>query len=218
METLRFPKQRNSTPFPTLQSLLLLFLFLLPTFTISEALPPCDSDSGPVKPTTPLLNFLERVQESALRTFGEPKFDPKLYVDLSLKYNLSNSEKGFAELVRSANGSVSVKGLRKFIEEYFEGAGSDMVYAKPEDFVPEPKGFLPKVRNQEVRSWALKVHSLWKNLSRRVSKEVAKRPELHTLIPLPDPGIIPGSRFREVYYWDSYWVIRLVFILLIHII
>ncbi len=27
-----------------------------------------------------------------------------------------------------------------------------------------------------------------------------------TLIPLPNPYIIPGGRFREVYYWDSYFI------------
>ncbi len=26
-----------------------------------------------------------------------------------------------------------------------------------------------------------------------------------TLIPLPYPYIVPGGRFREIYYWDSYF-------------
>lgn len=94
--------------------------------------------------------------------------------------------------------------------EYMRGAGEDMVEIVPEDYVPEPAGFMPAVESPEVRAWALEVHSLWKNLSRKVSKRVEDRPELHTLLSLPNPVMIPGSRFREVYYWDSYWVIRLV--------
>lgn len=94
------------------------------------------------------------------------------------------------------------------MNRYLGGAGTDLVPADPEDFVPEPEGFLPKVENEEVRAWALEVHSLWKNLSRKVSDEVKGRPGLHTLLPLPGRVVIPGSRFREVYYWDSYWVIR----------
>lgn len=39
--------------------------------------------------------------------------------------------------------------------------------------------------------------------------DVLKRPPtMHTgstLIPLPHPYIVPGGRFREVYYWDSYF-------------
>ncbi|KAH9775001.1 Trehalase [Citrus sinensis] len=81
------------------------------------------------------------------------------------------------------------------------------MYAEPPDFVPEPDGFLPKVKNPQVRAWALEVHALWKNLSRRVSGSVLNRPKFHTLLPLPRPFVIPGSRFTEVYYWDSYWVI-----------
>jgi alpha,alpha-trehalase len=173
---------------------------------VAESLSSCSSNStGPVIPTTPLVSFLERVQETAL---GPSQFDPKLYVDLSLKFELSKTQEAFDKLPKSGNGSVSVKELNGFVEEYFTGAGDDMVHAEPVDFVPAPEGFLPKVKSKEVRAWALEVHALWKNLSRKVSDEVVKRPEFHTLLPLPKPVIIPGSRFREVYYWDSYWVIR----------
>lgn len=174
---------------------------------LSKSLLAC-MDIGPVVPTIPLISFLERIQETALTTFGEKDFDPKLYVDLSLKSDLSTTEKAFDRLPRTENGTVLVKDLVEFITIYFEDAGKDVVYYDPPDFVPEPDGFLPKVENLEVRAWALEVHSLWKNLSRKVSDEVHTHPELHTFLPLPAPMIVPGSRFREVYYWDSYWVIR----------
>ena len=169
------------------------------------------SQCSPVKPTTPLVTFLERLQETAFKTYyGSSNIDPKLYVDLPLKFNLSETEEAFKKLPRSENGTVEVKVLERFMGEYMRGAGEDLVEVVPEDYVPEPAGFLPEVENPEVRAWALEVHSLWKNLSREVSKRVRDRPELHTLLPLPNPVMIPGSRFREVYYWDSYWVIRLV--------
>lgn len=169
---------------------------------------------GSVVPTTPLVTFLEHVQETAQSTFVDRHFDPKRYVDLSLKYNLSTTEKAFDELPRTENGTVSVKDLEDFLTMYFLDAGNDTVYYDPPDFLPKPDGFLPRVENPEVRAWALEVHSLWKNLSTKVSDEVRKQPELHTLLPLPAPGVVPGSRFREVYYWDSYWVIRLVLVTL----
>lgn len=166
-------------------------------------------DSGPVTSTIPLISFLEEVQETALNTFGPKNFDPKLYIDFSLKSNLSITQQAFAKLSRTQNGgAVSAAELQRFIQEYFDGAGDDLIYAQPADFVAEPHGFLPKVKNPEVRAWALQVHALWKNLSRKVSPKVKEHPELHTLLPLPESCVIPGSRFREVYYWDSYWVIR----------
>ncbi|CAL2260699.1 unnamed protein product [Prunus armeniaca] len=201
-----FPSHSHSS-FSLFSSLLLSLLLPTMTFT-TKASSACTSEPGPVKPTIPLVAFFDRLQETALATFGKTNFDPKFYVDLSLKFELSKTQTAFDQLPKSANGSASVKDLKEFIAEYFEDAGEDMVLAEPEDFVPEPEGFLPKVKNPEVRAWALEVHLLWKNLSRKVSDGVHKRPEFHTLLPLPQQCVIPGSRFREVYYWDSYWVIR----------
>ncbi|MEL7117972.1 MAG: alpha,alpha-trehalase TreF [Bacteroidota bacterium] len=45
------------------------------------------------------------------------------------------------------------------------------------------------------------VESLWPVLTRPADKVV----EGSTLIPLPYEYIVPGGRFREVYYWDSYF-------------
>tara|TARA_R110000868_G_scaffold158589_4_gene386839 strand:- start:44092 stop:45687 length:1596 start_codon:yes stop_codon:yes gene_type:complete len=45
------------------------------------------------------------------------------------------------------------------------------------------------------------VTALWPVLKR----ESDKIHEGSTLIPLPKPYIVPGGRFREVYYWDSYF-------------
>ncbi len=47
----------------------------------------------------------------------------------------------------------------------------------------------------------LHINNLWSYLSRYpdVSKDKS------TLIPLKHPYIVPGGRFREIYYWDSYF-------------
>ncbi|WMV44096.1 hypothetical protein MTR67_037481 [Solanum verrucosum] len=164
-------------------------------------------DKGPVIPTTPLVIFLEKVQEAALQTYGHKGFDAKLFVDMSLRENLSETVEAFNKLPRIVNGSISKSDLDGFIGSYLSSPDKDLVYVEPMDFVAEPEGFLPKVKNSEVRAWALEVHSLWKNLSRKVADHVLEKPELYTLLPLKNPVIIPGSRFKEVYYWDSYWVI-----------
>lgn len=193
-----------------------LYLSLSLTLLTVTGSPPQQQHMETVKPSTPLVSFLELLQETAFTTFGNQSnnFDPKTYVDLPLKFPLHVIDHAFQNLPRTPNGSVPVDDLKRFIESHFEGAGDDLVYLDPEDFVPEPEGFLPKVKNPEVRAWALRVHSLWRNLSRKVSSAVTTHRELHTLLPLPGSVVIPGSRFREVYYWDSYWVIRFFFSLL----
>jgi alpha,alpha-trehalase len=45
------------------------------------------------------------------------------------------------------------------------------------------------------------IKNLWNVLKRTPDKVV----EGSSLLPLPNPYIVPGGRFREVYYWDSYF-------------
>lgn len=42
----------------------------------------------------------------------------------------------------------------------------------------------------------------------QVNESVLTQPQLHSLLPLPGITAVPGDRFRELYYWDSYWVIK----------
>lgn len=63
---------------------------------------------------------------------------------------------------------------------------------------------LPKVHSSDYKSDPTKsatqhVHALWNVLTRNPDKEAG------SLIPLPHPYIVPGGRFREIYYWDSYF-------------
>ncbi|WP_242922899.1 alpha,alpha-trehalase TreF [Pontibacter liquoris] len=43
------------------------------------------------------------------------------------------------------------------------------------------------------------IKALWPVLTRRPGGEAG------SLIPLPDAYVVPGGRFREIYYWDSYF-------------
>jgi len=49
------------------------------------------------------------------------------------------------------------------------------------------------------------IQNLWNVLKRDTLSNVNK---YSTLIPIPKPYIIPGGRFREIYYWDSYFTMH----------
>uniref|UniRef100_A0A7I4FFM8 Trehalase n=1 Tax=Physcomitrium patens TaxID=3218 RepID=A0A7I4FFM8_PHYPA len=157
-----------------------------------------------------LLCFLMDLQAAAMGSFGGgPEFDPKLYVDLPLTTSLEETEAAFGSLPRCpTSGSVEKDTLKAFLKVYFSEAGSDLIPYTPVDHLDNPPDFLPGVRNADARDWGLKVHSLWPSLTRLVSPAVEREPDQHTLLPLKYPFLVPGERFREVYYWDSYWVIR----------
>ena len=46
------------------------------------------------------------------------------------------------------------------------------------------------------------IKKLWPMLFRQADDRAASR---SSLIPLPEPYVVPGGRFREIYYWDSYF-------------
>uniref|UniRef100_A0A8C9YIA9 Trehalase n=1 Tax=Sander lucioperca TaxID=283035 RepID=A0A8C9YIA9_SANLU len=136
--------------------------------------------------------------------------DEKYFVDMKLREtpgksmflstfrNLSNA---------SPNSTVPPSKLQEFLSTYFEKPGSEFEPWTPPDWHDEPK-FLEGIVDRELRNWAGKIHNLWKSLGRKMVSGVKDHPELYSQIYSPHPVVVPGGRFRELYYWDSYWVIN----------
>jgi alpha,alpha-trehalase len=73
-----------------------------------------------------------------------------------------------------------------------------------EAFVEEnfdlPKQYASGFHSDTARSAIEHINALWPVLTRQPDADDAG-----TLIPLPHPYIVPGGRFGEIYYWDSYF-------------
>lgn len=107
--------------------------------------------------------------------------DSKTFVDAIPKQKPSAiMQQYFAEKDRSGFD------LKVFVEQHFE--------------LPAP---LPvtNVKNENDMLQHLKEH--WVNLLRNPQKTN----DYSTLVQLPHPYIVPGGRFREMFYWDSYFTI-----------
>jgi alpha,alpha-trehalase len=48
------------------------------------------------------------------------------------------------------------------------------------------------------------IRALWPVLTRQADSA----DPLSSLLPLPNPYVVPGGRFREIYYWDSYFTMQ----------
>jgi alpha,alpha-trehalase len=57
------------------------------------------------------------------------------------------------------------------------------------------------VRSETTQTMEAHIRALWPVLTRRADTADARS----SLIPLPHAYVVPGGRFREVYYWDSYF-------------
>ncbi len=75
--------------------------------------------------------------------------------------------------------------LKNFLDSHF-------------DFPEAPTSTFISDTNQTVSEH---IHHLWPLLIRNADTNI----EGSSLIPLPYPYIVPGGRFNEIYYWDSYF-------------
>ncbi|CAD6186271.1 unnamed protein product [Caenorhabditis auriculariae] len=142
--------------------------------------------------------ILETVQNS----FMFP--DSKHFVDMSLKYDPVTTLRHFDELGDKVNDIVV---LREFVTSHFDPPGSELMEWYPTDWVDFPSNFL-NIHDYHHRRWALHLHRIWRDLCRRVKDEVRKHQDRYSLLYVPHPFIIPGGRFREFYYWDSFWILK----------
>src|SRR5205814_2373721 len=89
-----------------------------------------------------------------------------------------------ADRYASARGLAGFS-LQRFVEQNFE--------------LPRPVG--EGFHADPARTMEDHIRALWPVLTRRPDTADARS----SLIPLPQPYVVPGGRFREVYYWDSYF-------------
>lgn len=171
-------------------------------------------------------SLLEAVQKAALFN------DCKTFVDMPLKQDAGNQFRYcniyiyiyfFLETILLAwnmllkgveNGQIDPSVLRAFVQEYFEQPGGELEDYQPTDFNAGGEQFA-NIVDPNFRSWAMELHRKWPTLyvlklfnyfifrCRRVSPKVILEPNRYSLIALPKPFVVPGGRFREMYYWDS---------------
>jgi len=133
--------------------------------------------------------------------------DSKYFVDMPLLSDPKDVLAAFRGLQRLENGTVPASDLQRFITEKFGPAGTDLEEIHPPDWNDSP-AFLRDATDGALRDWASDVHALWKGLVRRPVRDVLDHPQRHTLLWTPHPFVVAGGRFRESYYWDSYWIVQ----------
>ncbi len=104
--------------------------------------------------------------------------DGKTFVDCTPRSELSFIHQGYEE-----QKSVPGFNLSAFINENFI----------------LPKSYSAQFVSDKNRPIVEHIEMLWNELTRQPEEGN------NSLIPLPHPYIVPGGRFREIFYWDSYF-------------
>jgi len=174
---------------------ILSFLNLLVLSRAREVIPPCSSY---IYCYGPLLD----AAQSAF-VFN----DSKSFVDMKMKKQPDRIYDDFLHLLFEANSQLSDENITSFVKTNFENPGKEFEIWYPDDWKENPK-FLNYISDKNLRLWSKTLHSKWKDLGRKIKDDVLLNSELYSIIYVPNAVIVPGGRFREYYYWDTYWVVR----------
>lgn len=154
--------------------------------------------------------------DKLLRTFQLASWntdpDSKTFVDRPLRVDPDKVLKRFKKLDKNISEATAKKFL---VDNFYPSPNDDDQIAPyiPPDFTDEPPSFAAIFPTEHpIRDFSTFIKNRWKMLCRKFKTADAEHVFAHnprsSLIPLPYPFIIPGGRFREVYYWDSLWIVH----------
>eukprot|EP01138_Halocafeteria_seosinensis_P013871 gb/GECG01014164.1/.p1 GENE.gb/GECG01014164.1/~~gb/GECG01014164.1/.p1 ORF type:complete len:689 (+),score=57.66 gb/GECG01014164.1/:1-2067(+) len=133
--------------------------------------------------------------------------DSKTFVDMPMRDEpeaiLQRFHKVFPNEEAAQN---SPHQLKHFVNQHFANVSGSLTPAIPPDFVSFPT-IAEDQTNETLRNWTVSINRIWLTLSRKPSSLVDIFPQRFSLLNSKHPLIIPGDRFRESYYWDTYWII-----------
>ncbi|KAF5270983.1 hypothetical protein FQA39_LY18856 [Lamprigera yunnana] len=132
--------------------------------------------------------------------------DSKTFVDLKMKQSQNQTLQDFENLKAETNNKPTKAQIEQFVWDHFE-KGNELENHNLTDFNPNP-AFINKISNETVKEFTQNLLNIWPQLARKVKDEVHSNVDRYSLIPIPNAFIVPGGRFLEYYYWDSYWIIE----------
>nr|XP_022907571.1 trehalase-like [Onthophagus taurus] len=132
--------------------------------------------------------------------------DSKTFVDMKMKKTVFETVGAFHSLMYQYEDEPSREVLESFVRDHFEYE-NELEDWFPPDFNPEPR-FLTRIPDPEVRSFAKRLVWLWPKLGRKLKNDIYRNTDKYSMVPLSNGLIVPGGRFHEIYYWDTYWIVN----------
>ncbi|KKY16058.1 putative glycoside hydrolase family 37 protein [Diplodia seriata] len=139
-----------------------------------------------------------------------PFSDSKTFVDLPTIRPLDEVLAAFANLSSSNQPVTNNSALQTFLTTYFGTAGSELEAVPPDELTVNAT-FLSAVADADVRDFVAKVVDIWPDLTRRYAgggDNSSCSGCVDSFTPLNRTFVVAGGRFREPYYWDSFWILE----------
>ncbi|CAG4962138.1 unnamed protein product [Colias eurytheme] len=133
--------------------------------------------------------------------------DSKTFVDMKMKLSPNITMEHFHQMMNRTGSRPTKADILEFVNQNFDPEGSEFEDWRPTDWKDNP-AFLDRIKDPLLHQWASDLNKLWLELGRKMKEDVKLNQDLYSIIYVDNPFIVPGGRFREFYYWDSYWIIK----------
>ncbi|KAF4807695.1 Trehalase [Colletotrichum siamense] len=136
---------------------------------------------------------------------ARPFSDSKTFVDMPAVKTMEEIQAAFDNLTKPLSNNTE---LLNFIKNNFASAGDELKAVSKDLLRPDPK-FLNKINDTVIKEFANKVIDIWSDLTRKYENPAGNCTNCPTsFIPLNRTFVVAGGRFREAYYWDTYWIME----------
>lgn len=130
--------------------------------------------------------------------------DSKTFVDMPMVNSVNDTLDSFAAFLANYPDYTSAD-LLQWVNDNFSPVGTELLSWTPPDYTDSP-AFLDAITDPIFKKFGEDVNAIWPNLGRQMDEKVLANPDQYSIFWIENPFIVPGGRFREFYYWDSYWI------------
>jgi alpha,alpha-trehalase len=135
------------------------------------------------------------------------------------KANIFPDSKSFVDLVLAVPVETALShfltlNVSEFVRLSFHPDPNVVLEATTFDDFQQDPPFLQRIRDAGLREFGRELHQRWNQLGKRVALaravEVGSCRDRCTSFLEETDGrkiLVPGGRFRESYYWDTYWIV-----------
>lgn len=108
--------------------------------------------------------------------------------------------------------SVSFYLFKEFIDEHLHEPGHEIEHAHFADWKCRPS-FIESITNIDLIDFSVSLNRIWLDLYRKFNSEKLNVVDgngvgVSSHLKMRHPFVVPGGRFREFYYWDTFWTME----------
>ena len=133
---------------------------------------------------------------------ANPKRDSKSIVDRATKRPLMDVLNSLQTL-----DVTNKREIEKFISQNLHNPGYEIVEANLTDWTETP-AFIKHIIDVDLKKFSIELNKIWLKLYRKFDASKLGNGCVSSHLPMKHPFIVPGGRFIEMYYWDTYWTIE----------